>query len=97
MADVVGQNDEGLRRVEQSPGTEQLAGELRLEERRAGAPRSVQDQHRVARAPLGIALQGAERAVMDADGIESFTRRERHVGERRVAFRHDRLCRGRRR
>jgi hypothetical protein len=86
MADAVGQHDEIFRRVEQLACAEQLAGEFRAQELRAGAARTVADPHGIAHDTVRVLLRLAERAVVQAQLRQRFAARELEVAQHEVAF-----------
>ena len=88
VADVVGEDEEVVRGVEQLTGAEQLFRELRREELRAGAAGAVQDEDGVRGTALRILLQRAERAVVQPHFVELFPGRKRDVAEDGVVLRH---------
>ena len=79
VADAVGQDHVVLRDVEQLPGTEELVGELRLQELGAASPRAVENQDGVAHHALSVLLGPAEGAVVQRDFRERLAGREPHV------------------
>ena len=88
MTDVVRQDDEVLRGVEQLAGAEQFPGETVGEELRAGPGRAVHDQHGIAHDAGGVLLRRAERAVVHPQLGQRFTRGEPEVPEHDVALGH---------
>jgi len=66
VADIVGQDDEVTVRIQQLPGAEQHAGELRPEELLTRAAGAVQDQYGVGHVTLGVANRFAQGGVVQA-------------------------------
>ena len=90
VADVVRQDDEVLRGVEQLAGAEQLAGEAVGEELRAAPGRAVHDQHGIAHDAGGVLPRRAERAVVHPQLGQRLARGEPEVPEHDVALGHRR-------
>ena len=86
MADVVGQNQVELPGIERLATPEQLAGEVRAHELRAGSPGAVHDQHGVAHPPAGVLLRFPERPVVQAQLGEHLAGHEPEVSQNEVSF-----------
>ena len=91
VPDAVRQDDEIACRVEQLPGPEQFRAEAvaavsLAQEVAALAARAVQDQDGVAHGSGSVALDGAQRAVVDAQLRQRFTGLEAEILQDVVAF-----------
>jgi hypothetical protein len=86
VTDAVGQHDEVFRRVEELARAEQLAGEFRAQELRAGSTRAVPYPHGVAHDAFGVLLRLAERTVVQAQLRQRFAARELEVAQHEIAL-----------
>ncbi len=86
VADVVGQDDEVLGRVEQLAGTEEHAGEYRPQKSRSAAAGAVKDEDGVGGVSAGVFDRLAERGVVDADFGEGLAGLEMEVVDDEIAF-----------
>ncbi len=97
MADRIGQDDEIARSVERLAGAEQFVGEEGpRRELRAAAAGAVQDHHGIVDKALGVAVRGADGAVMLAQFGENLAGAEAEIADYEVTLRRRPLGIGRR-
>ena len=81
MADIVGQDDEMAGDIERLARAIKLIGKLRPEELFAGPACAVKDQDGAVDLPLGIAMGGAKRGVMEFEFGQDLSRSKVEIGK----------------